>query len=1095
MITTQSRFYHEGGAVPPDAPSYVVRQADSQLHAALLQGEFCYVLHARQMGKSSLMGRTAARLREEGVAVARLDLTGIGQNVTPEQWYFGLLNRIGEQLDLEGELEAFWLEPTRLGPLQRWMAALRQVVLARCPGRLVIFIDEIDVVRSLPFSTDEFFASIRECYNRRGDDPEFARLTFCLLGVATPSDLIHDTRTTPFNIGRRIELTDFTETEAALLAHGLDRPTPQAHLLLQRVLHWTAGHPYLTQRLCQAAAQDETVTDAAGVDRLCENLFLSPQAQEQDANLLFVRDRLLKSEADRAGLLDLYAQVRSGKPVRLDDTNQLVSILRLSGITRVSHGLLRVRNRIYERVFDREWVVQHMPDAELRRQQAAYRRGLLRAAAVAGVILALGAGLALTRINQARLVRQRDVTSRLAAQEQRLRRQYAYAVDMRLAQQAWEAGSLSLMQKLLEAQQPRSGQEDLRGFEWRYLSRLLQQAKPLASFEDPGQFVTFSADGRIMASGGGADRVTLRDTSTWRLLRTLRDIERAALSPDGKLLAAGYWKNVKLLDVATGRVAADLKPIPKIIGDFAFTPDGRILAVSDSAMWTDTDLPPDSMSEMRLWDVTSRRELRTIRDRGRMFSVKFSPDGKKIATAGADGIVELWSVASGRKLAALKGHSGGVGSVAFSPDGKMLASGGGDWTARLWDLSTLREVAMLQGQAASSNVAFSPDGKTLAMGGAKVIKLWDVATKHEVRVLRGHEAMVNVPAFAPRGGVLASASDDGTVKLWDVRTRPNSDILTRQQFMVRVAFSPDGKTLTASNGYWPGDARSGEVKLWDMATRRERATVWGRRPVAQATSLSLDGSTLAVDIEDGPLQIWSLTPRRRILKIPGLIDVRALAFSPDGKTLASGSINHYGNNPEPAVRLWDLGSHRKVDVLRGERGRIHFVAFSPDGKLLAWSDDNAVIRLWDLIARREVARLTGHTAYVNRVAFSPDGHSLASASSDHTVKLWDLVQRREIATLKGHLDVVVTLAFSPDGQELASGGLDHTVKLWNLASKLEVASLVGHRSIVTGLAFTPDGNLLASGDRDGTVRLWQAAPRGSNTDRLSRAEINQQPTP
>src|SRR5207302_2958635 len=127
-------------------------------------------------------------------------------------------------------------------------------------------------------------------------------------------------------------------------------------VLLGRVLEWTGGHPYLTQRLCQAVADDPAVADPAGVNRQCEALFLSPQAQERDDNLLFVRERLLKSEADRASLLDLYGQVRSGKRVRPDDTNRLVDLLRLSGIARLAEGRLRVRNRIYERVFDREWI-------------------------------------------------------------------------------------------------------------------------------------------------------------------------------------------------------------------------------------------------------------------------------------------------------------------------------------------------------------------------------------------------------------------------------------------------------------------------------------------------------------------------------------------------------------------------------------------------------------------------------------------------------------------------------------------------------------------------------------------------------------------
>jgi hypothetical protein len=224
MIAEPTSFYVTGGTVPRGAPSYVPRAADDELFAGLRAGDYCYVLTSRQTGKSSLMVRAAVRLREEGVAVVVLDLTAGGANVTPAQWYDGLLMAVGRQLDLEDELEAFWRAAgARLGPLQRWMAAVQEVVLQRCPGPVVIFIDEIDVVRALPFSTDEFFAAIRECFNRRSEDPDFRRLSFCLLGVTTPSELIRDPRTTPFNIGRRIELTDFTLAEALPLASGLGR--------------------------------------------------------------------------------------------------------------------------------------------------------------------------------------------------------------------------------------------------------------------------------------------------------------------------------------------------------------------------------------------------------------------------------------------------------------------------------------------------------------------------------------------------------------------------------------------------------------------------------------------------------------------------------------------------------------------------------------------------------------------------------------------------------------------------------------------------------------------------------------------------------
>jgi len=227
MSPNAAAFYISGGTLPRHAPSYIERRADADLLEGVMAGEFCYVLTSRQMGKSSLMVRTAARLRAAGVQVAILDLTAIGQNLSPEQWYEGLLGRLARQLDREDELEQFWAEHERGGALHRWMAALEAVVSGQWaevsngtgadqrqspssdlelptdhrhdPLRgypptdpLVIFVDEIDAVSSLPFSADEFFAGIRECSNRRTQDPAYERLTFCLLGVATPAELIRN---------------------------------------------------------------------------------------------------------------------------------------------------------------------------------------------------------------------------------------------------------------------------------------------------------------------------------------------------------------------------------------------------------------------------------------------------------------------------------------------------------------------------------------------------------------------------------------------------------------------------------------------------------------------------------------------------------------------------------------------------------------------------------------------------------------------------------------------------------------------------------------------------------------------------------------
>lgn len=421
----QPGFFVTGGALQVDAGSYVSRGADEELLAALRAGEFCYVLTTRQMGKSSLMVRTASQLREGGASVVIIDLTAIGQNLDVEQWYFSMLCHVGERLELEAEMEAYWDANIRRAPLQRFMGALREVCLEQRSEPLVIFVDEIDAVRSLrQFSADEFFAGIRECYNRRPEDAKMRRLSFCLLGVATPSDLISDQRMTPFNIGHAIHLGDFTDADARVLANGLSPVPDTANTLIARVLWWTSGQPFLTQKLCAEVAKARP-NSPKEVDEACARIFLSPDARERDDNLHFVRDRLLRSELDRAALLDTYARVCRGERMADDHLNPVVAELRLSGVVRVVDGHLKLRNRIYSQVFDLQWVRANMPGNEIRRQRAAFYRGARRVAGVAAVVLAIMGWLVLNARRSAEEAKVATQQAQRSAESEKLARKEA----------------------------------------------------------------------------------------------------------------------------------------------------------------------------------------------------------------------------------------------------------------------------------------------------------------------------------------------------------------------------------------------------------------------------------------------------------------------------------------------------------------------------------------------------------------------------------------------------------------------------------------------------------------------------------------------
>lgn len=596
-------------------------------------------------------------------------------------------------------------------------------------------------------------------------------------------------------------------------------------------------------------------------------------------------------------------------------------------------------------------------------------------------------------------------------------------------------------------------------WEFKYLRRQAQ-GSPM-EFYGHTDFVSalvFSSDCQRLYSSSADGTIKSWDVTTGKLRFTL-DGHSAAITAlalttdDGQLASASNDKTVQIWNVNTGTLARTLSGHERYVKGVSFSYDGTRLASSsvdgivkiwkpqtgelirsvhrpDGSSNYDIQFSPDGSSlAVGSSDKVWLLQVSGGEDEGRMLSatgsvLAFNPDGSQLAIKSPDlSRVQIWDLASDRMVAESAPHLSQIQSIAFSPDGQTVASGAADRTVNVFHIKNRTVVRRFSCASGCSSVSYSPDGYLLATGTYDgTVQVWDVSSA-DPETLHGHTDRVGSLSIDAAGASLASASWDGTVRLWDIRSMIEERVYNGHKSGVEVVrFSPDGSILASDDGK--------DVKLWSRDSSAETMIF---QPRMSNGEFSRDGEVLA--------------------------------FSPNGKLLATNGVQH-------EIYIWDISSHRRVRELHGHTGSVRSAVFSPSGEKLVTASNDRTVRIWDVESGLLERTLSGHSDYVWTVTSSHDGTRLASTSLDRTVKLWNPQTGDLLRNLRGHSSVVPTAAFCGREPRIATGSMDGTIRIWDVDSGESLLTLRSQKGYILSLCFTPDGSRLFSASDDASIRVW-----------------------